>query len=247
MTRDLTARERILCAIDAGELEAAQALVGKLKDEQGQSLVGGIKLGLEFFSAQGPAGVHALGRGGVPLFLDLKFHDIPNTVAGAVRSAMSVDPAFLTIHASGGPAMIAAAAQAMQESAERETHPRPVLLAVTVLTSMDADDLAAVGQDSDVASQVRRLGEMAIRAGATGLVCAPFEVGFLREALGDDAVLVVPGVRPSWSAKNDQKRVMTPVEAVGHGADYLVIGRPITASEDPAVSVARIVAEIEGG
>jgi len=181
------------------------------------------------------------------LFLDLKFHDIPNTVAGAVRSAMGVAPAFLTIHASGGQAMIEAAANAARQGAETHGVNPPILLAVTVLTSLDADDLSSVGQDRSVSDQVRRLGELAVKSGATGLVCAPFEVRFLREALGDDVVLVVPGVRPDWSAKNDQKRVMTPAEAIDAGADYLVIGRPITASDDPVAAASKIVAEIEAG
>ena len=243
MPRDLAPHQRILCAVDAASTEAAQNMVTTLT-EAGEPLVGGIKLGLEFYTAQGPAGVRAVADADLPLFLDLKLHDIPNTVAGAVRAAMALNPAFLTIHASGGPAMIQAAAEAARTEAEASNRPHIDLLAVTVLTSLDADDLAAIGQDHHVADQVRRLGELAIKSGATGLVCAPYEVGFLREDLCDDVVLVVPGIRPAMAAKDDQKRVMTPAEAVMHGADYLVIGRPITAAPDPVAAARAIVREL---
>lgn len=246
MTRDLTPAQRILCAVDTNELHKAQTLVDSLNPDSG-ALVGGIKLGLEFHSALGTDGVRAIAGKGLPIFLDLKFHDIPNTVAGAVRSAMEPTPAFMTIHASGGPAMIRAASDAAAIAAEAHGVTTPILLAVTVLTSLDQGDLEAVGQASDVASQVKRLGELAVQSGATGLVCAPFEVGFLRDALGPDVVLVVPGVRPSWAAKNDQKRVMTPAEAVAAGADHLVIGRPITAADDPADAALKIAEEIAAG
>ena len=246
MTLVLQPHERILCALDTNDLNAAKATVRSLAPN-GKPLIGGVKLGLEFFCSLGPPAVNHIRALGLPLFLDLKFHDIPNTVAGAVRSAMSVAPTFLTVHASGGRTMIAAAADAAKQGAETHGVQPPILLAVTVLTSLDADDLSSVGQDRSVADQVRRLGELAVQSGANGLVCAPFEVKFLREALGDDVVLVVPGVRPEWSAKNDQKRVMTPAQAIDAGADYLVIGRPITASPDPVEAAGKIVAEIEAG
>ncbi|MEO0392965.1 MAG: orotidine-5'-phosphate decarboxylase [Pseudomonadota bacterium] len=242
----LKPHERILCALDTNDLNKAKTMVKSLAGD-GEPLIGGIKLGLEFFSALGAPAVNQLRAEGLPVFLDLKFHDIPNTVAGAVRSAMVTAPNFLTIHASGGAAMIEAAAEAAKQAADSAQTNPPVLLAVTVLTSLDADDLSSVGQDRQVSDQVRRLGELAVRSGANGLVCAPFEVRFLREALGDDVVLVVPGVRPSWAAKNDQKRVMSPVEAIDAGADYLVIGRPITASADPVDAARNIVTEIEAG
>lgn len=232
---------RIFCAVDTIDLDAARSLAGRLSGE-----VGGIKLGLEFFVAHGPAGVRAvLGDGEAPFFLDLKLHDIPNTVAGGVRAALALKPAFMTIHSSGGPAMIRAAADAAKSGdAATGGKDRPKILAVTVLTSLDDGDLATVGQSTPVADQVRRLALMAKEAGADGIVCSPAEVAMLREACGPDFILMVPGIRPAWAAANDQKRMMTPAQALAAGADHLVIGRPITGDADPVAAARRIAAEI---
>ena len=246
--RPLQPAERIFVAVDTADLSDAQKLIQRLVTAQTRSsrpLLGGIKLGLEFFCAHGPAGVAALGDHALPVFLDLKLHDIPNTVAGAIRSAMQVNPIFITLHASGGPAMIKAAVEAADEEADRQNRPPPSLLAVTVLTSLDGEDLNAVGQDQDITRQVMRLANMAQTHGAHGIVCAPFEVGFLREQLGPSLITMVPGLRPGWAAKDDQKRVMTPAEAISHGADYLVIGRPITQAADPIMALERIAEEID--
>lgn len=230
---------RIYCAIDTTDLDTARSVAARVS-----GFVGGLKLGLEFFVANGPAGVRAVvEEGRVPLFLDLKLHDIPNTVAGAVKAALPLKPAFITIHAAGGPAMIAAAAEAARAAGAS----RPRILAVTVLTSLDGSDLDAVGQSGPVADQVRRLAVMARAAGADGVVCSPVETAALRQACGPGFSLMVPGIRPSWAAPNDQKRVMTPADALRFGADHLVIGRPITEAADPADAARRIVAEIEGG
>lgn len=230
---------RIYCAIDTTDPDAARLLAGRVS-----GIVGGIKLGLEFFVAHGPAGVRAvMEEGRVPLFLDLKLHDIPNTVAGAVKAALPLKPAFITIHAAGGPTMIAAAAEAARTAGAA----RPKILAVTVLTSLDGADLDAVGQSGPVGDQVRRLAVMARAAGADGVVCSPAETALLRQACGPGFSLMVPGIRPAWAAPNDQKRVMTPADALRFGADHLVIGRPITGAADPADAARRIVAEIEGG
>lgn len=227
---------RIFCAVDTIDLDAARSLAGRLAGE-----VGGIKLGLEFFVAHGPAGVRAvLGDSEAPFFLDLKLHDIPNTVAGGVRAALALKPAFMTIHSSGGPAMIRAAADAAAGGGKD----RPKILAVTVLTSLDDSDLATVGQSTPVADQVRRLALMAQQAGADGIVCSPAEVAMLRAACGPDFILMVPGIRPAWAAANDQKRMMTPAQALAAGADHLVIGRPITGEPDPVAAARRIAAEI---
>ena len=228
------AKDRIFVAIDTPELDAASGLAARLGP-----VVGGIKLGLEFFVAQGPAGIRKVVEPNVaaPLFLDLKLHDIPNTVAGGVRSAARLKPAFVTIHASGGEAMMRAAAEAAKASATR-------LLGITVLTSLDDDDLAAVGQARPGADQVRRLAALAQASGLDGVVCAPPEVALLRADCGPDFTLVVPGVRPEWAGADDQKRVMTPAEAVANGADYLVVGRPITRAADPAQAARRIAAEL---
>jgi orotidine-5'-phosphate decarboxylase len=225
----------VFCAIDRPDLEGAVTLARSLVGE-----VGGLKLGLEFFTAQGPAGVRAVAESGLPLFLDLKLHDIPNTVAAAVRAMLPLQPTFLTIHTSGGPAMMRAAA----EAALMTDLQRPRLLGVTVLTSLDDDDLVSVGQSVPVLDQARRLAAVAQSSGLDGIICSPAEVAALRADCGPDFVLMVPGIRPAGAAVGDQKRVMTPRDAVEQGADYLVIGRPITQASDPAAAARSIVEEL---
>ncbi len=200
--------------------------------------VGLLKLGLEFFLANGADGFKAIV--GAPIFLDLKLHDIPNTVAGGVRAVLPLRPRMLTVHASGGPAMIRAAHQAAS-SAESD---RPMILAVTVLTSLDQTDLAAVGVAATPAEQVLRLARLAVEAGADGLVCSPLEVAMLRQALGPAVKLVVPGIRPEGAASGDQARTMTPSRAIAAGADWIVVGRPITGARDPGMAAAAIAAGI---
>ena len=228
--------DRIFVALDTVDLDRALALGRGLK-----GLVGGVKLGNEFFTALGPDGVHAVGELGVAVFLDLKFHDIPATVAGAVKAAMALKPFMINVHASGGAAMMQAAADAAADGPDR-----PLVVAVTVLTSLADEDLAATGVDGDAASQVMRLAELAQQSGLDGVVCSAREAEALRAALGNDFKLVVPGIRPDWAAADDQKRIVTPSEAVAKGADYLVIGRPITAAENPADAAKRIAAELDG-
>jgi orotidine-5'-phosphate decarboxylase len=197
-----------------------------------------IKLGLEYFLANGAAGFRAVGD--VPVFLDLKLHDIPNTVAGAVRAILPLRPAMLTLHATGGAAMITAARNACEPAGDA----RPILLAVTVLTSLDAEALHATGVAGGPRQQVLRLARLALDAGADGLVCSAHEVAMLRDALGSTPVLVVPGIRPAGSDRGDQARTMTPREASDAGADWLVVGRPITQAANPATAAAAIVAEL---
>jgi orotidine-5'-phosphate decarboxylase len=196
-----------------------------------------LKLGLEFFLANGAAGVRLIDDR--PIFLDLKLHDIPNTVGGAVRAILPLAPALLTLHAAGGPAMIAAARQAAGVDG-------PKLLAVTVLTSLDAETLHATGIAGGPRQQVLRLARLALDSGADGLVCSPHEVAMLREAVGPGPILVVPGIRPAGSEVGDQARVMTPAQAAHAGADWLVVGRPITKAENPAAAAAAIAAELVG-
>jgi len=231
----MSARNRppIFCAIDTSDLVQARDLADKLSDA-----VGGLKLGLEFFVAHGAEGVATMAEGGLPIFLDLKFHDIPNTVAGAVRSVLPFAPALLTVHAAGGPAMIRAAAQAAAEAGET----RPKVLAVTVLTSLNGNDLDAVGQRGPALDQATRLARLARDHGADGAVCSPHEVAALRAACGPGFLLVVPGIRPAGTASGDQKRTMGPAEALAAGADFLVIGRPITEAPNPA-EAARAIAD----
>jgi len=207
-------------------------------------VVGGIKLGLEFFNAHGPSGVADVAGGRGDLFLDLKYHDIPNTVAGAVRAATALRPMILNVHAGGGRAMMRAALEAAQGESARLGIPRPKVIAVTVLTSMDESDLDDVGQQGPAADQVVRLARLTRDCGLDGVVCSPREITAIRDACGPDFLLVVPGIRPAGSAAGDQKRVMTPRQAIDAGADWLVIGRPITGAPDPAAVAAEIAGEL---
>jgi orotidine-5'-phosphate decarboxylase len=232
----------IYCAIDTTDVAAARSLVDRLA-----GLVGGIKLGLEFFTANGPAGIRAAASGGLPLFLDLKLHDIPNTVAGAVRAMAALSPTMTTVHAAGGAEMIKAARDAAGDAAGRLGLAPPAILAVTVLTSLGQADLDGLGIAADLLDQVKRLAGIAQRAGADGVVCSPREVAALRAQCGVDFRLVVPGIRPAWAAANDQKRVLGPAQAIAEGADILVIGRPITAADDPPAAARRIADELRDG
>lgn len=227
----------MIVALDTAELDTARSWA-KLIGAQ----CGLFKLGLEFFLANGAAGYAAISgvAAGQPIFLDLKLHDIPNTVAGAVRSVLPLAPRMLTLHAAGGAAMIAAARQAANTAGEA----RPLLLAVTVLTSLDAPALAATGVIGTPAAQVLRLARLALDAGADGLVCSPLEVAMLRTALGPGPKLVVPGIRPAGAASGDQARVMTPRDAVFAGADWIVVGRPITGAANPGAAAAAIATEL---
>lgn len=231
-------KDRLFCALDTTDLEQA---VGWTMALNGQ--VGGIKIGKEFFTAHGPQGVSRLTASGMPLFLDLKFHDIPNTVAGAIRAALPLQPRMINVHATGGSAMMKAAAAAAAETGPS----RPLVLAVTVLTSLDDSDLIAGGINGPTETQVLRLAQLAQAAGLDGVVCSAKEIKLLRQALGPDFKLVVPGIRPAGADAGDQKRVMTPPDAMAAGADYLVIGRPITTAVDPADAARAIAASIAAG
>ena len=220
----------VFVAIDTPELAGAEALARRLAPH-----VGGVKLGLEFFCANGPAGVAALAAIGLPVFLDLKLHDIPNTVAGALRSLAGLAPAIVTVHATGGHAMLAAAREAAPAATK--------VVAVTVLTSLDDDDLMAAGVAGGAAAQVLRLAGVVRGAGLDGVVASPHETAAVRAAW-PDATIIVPGVRPSGSAVGDQKRVMTPRDALAAGASVLVIGRPITGADDPVAAAAAIARDL---
>lgn len=228
----------IFLALDKPKRSDAMALLAEVKH-----LIGGIKLGLEFFAAEGPDGVAAVMATipDLPLFLDLKLHDIPNTVAAAVTSVARLKPSFITVHAAGGEAMVEAAAEAARKSSPSSP---PQILAVTVLTSLNEADLAATGQKGPMEEQVERLACMAVASQASGLVCSPREIARLRRAVGQEPVLMVPGIRPQGASLGDQKRAMTPRDALAAGADYLVIGRPISAAADPVQAAEEILKEL---
>ena len=220
----------VFVALDTPDLDRARSLAKAVRNT-----AGGIKLGLEFFCANGPAGVSEIARLGLPLFLDLKLHDIPNTVAKAVEAVAGLNPAVLTVHAAGGEAMLSAAKGAAPEGTK--------VVAVTVLTSLDSDDLRATGMAVDPGEQVERLSALARQSGLDGIVCSGNEVEAARAAW-PDGYFVVPGVRPEGSGVADQKRVVSPRQALDRGASILVIGRPVTAADDPQAALEAILASL---
>lgn len=220
----------VFVALDTTDLDRAKSLAARLKPH-----IGGLKLGLEFFSAHGPSGVRAFAQFGLPIFLDLKFHDIPNTVAGAVRAAAALGVDIVNVHAAGGAAMMKAAREAAHGA-----NPNTKVIAVTVLTSLSDADLDAVGQRGPAPDQVLRLATLTRDCGLAGVVCSAHEIAPLRKALGPDFLLVVPGIRPKGADVADQQRVMGPAEARDLGASHLVIGRPITGASDPVRAAADI-------
>ena len=229
----------ILIALDVDRIAQADALVQQLAPH-----VGGFKVGKQLFVSEGPAAVAPIVDRGLRLFLDLKFHDIPNTVAGAVRAGTRLGAWMMTVHASGGHDMLAAARDAAHDEAARASVPRPLIVAVTVLTSLDEARLAEVGASGAVSEQVKRLAVLAHRAGVDGVVASPQEITLIRESCGRDFVIVTPGIRPAATGRDDQARTMTPADAVRAGASYLVIGRPITGATNPAGAAASINAEM---
>jgi orotidine-5'-phosphate decarboxylase len=233
-------KERLLVALDVEGLGAAEALVDRLA-----GAVGAFKIGSRLFTAAGPAAVEAVRKRGAGVFLDLKFHDIPSVVAAAVREAVRLGVAMLTLHASGGTAMMRAAAEAAREAAREFGVPRPLCLAVTVLTSLDRAALQGELQvPLSVEGQVLHLSELTKAAGLDGSVCSPREIRAVRNALGPRWVIVTPGVRPAGAGAQDQARVAAPEAAIRAGADYLVVGRPITQAPDPRASAAAILEAI---
>jgi len=229
-------RNPIIVALDVPAAEPALKLV-----EQLAPVSGGFKIGSELFTSAGPDIVRRIRSLGAPVFLDLKFHDIPNTVAKAVAAAVQLDVQMLTIHISGGREMIKAAEQTAQESAWRVGHTPPLVLGVTVLTSLDSNALSELGFDPNVARQVRRLANMANKVGLRGLVCSALELAELRQVMPASMQLVCPGIRLENEPADDQKRTLTPREAIQAGASWLVIGRPIYAAENPRAAAAKVL------
>lgn len=231
----------IYVPLDTDDLSAAIAMAEKVIPPGC-----GLKLGMEFFNAHGPQGIEAI-RQKFPqasLFIDLKYHDIPNTVAGALRSITRLEPDYLNVHASGGLEMMKTGLAAMKDEAEKRGIKTPKLLAVTVLTSIDEASLMQVGQSIPIEDQVKRLAQLTRMARLDGVVCSPHEIKTVRAACGADFVLMVPGIRPADGNNNDQKRVMTPKEAVDLGATHLVIGRPITQAAEPTKAAREILATL---
>ena len=229
----------IICAVDTPDVGKAAALAALLGDS-----VGALKLGLEFFTANGALGVQHIAAHRFPIFLDLKFHDIPNTVAKAIQATAGIDTFMMTVHTAGGRDMLRAAIDASMEVAATTGKERPLIIGVTVLTSLDQDDLMITGIREPLTDQVKRLADLAQSSGLDGVVCSPQEITSLRKQCGSDFTLVVPGIRPEGTPAGDQKRVLTPKEAIRHGADYLVIGRPITGAKDPKKAAAAILAAL---
>ena len=235
----MTSQNPIICALDMPEVDDATHMASLVRPH-----VGAVKLGLEFFTANGAAGVTAITRLGIPVFLDLKFHDIPNTVAKAIAATAGMNMFMMTVHTSGGRAMLLAAIDASVRVAQVTGKERPLVIGVTLLTSLDGDDVSMLGFRDSLQEQVLRLADLAQSARLDGVVCSPFEIAPIRKACGNDLLLVVPGIRPEGSAVGDQKRILTPKEALAKGADYLVIGRPITGAENPAAAAAEINATL---
>lgn len=230
----------ILIALDVESAAKAVALANALR-----GAVGGYKIGKQLFTAEGPAMVRELAERGDRVFLDLKFHDIPNTVAGAVQSAVATGAWMVNVHASGGSAMMKAAAESARKTAEALGRPRPLVIGVTVLTSMNDAAFAEIGVSRGIQAQVVHLARLAKESGLDGVVASPQETAAIREACGPDFQIVTPGIRPAdQQGKDDQARTLTPKEAMAAGASYLVIGRPITGAPSPREAAEKILASL---
>ena len=233
-------KERLIVALDVDTKEKALALVDKLKKD-----VKIFKVGSELFTSCGPEIVQEVHNIGCAVFLDLKFHDIPNTVARSAASAVKLGVFMFNVHTSGGADMMKKVAAAVSEEAKKLKAARPKVIAVTVLTSMDENNLKKVGVDDNMETQVLRLAKLAKESGLDGVVASAVEIKPIRAALGKAFIIVTPGVRPSWAAVNDQKRIATPKEAIDSGADFIVVGRPIIEASDPAEAARKVLKEIE--
>jgi orotidine-5'-phosphate decarboxylase len=229
----------IIVALDVADLTQAARLVEELS-----GAVAAFKIGSELFTLAGPEIVRRVRASGASVFLDLKFHDIPNTVAKAVAAATRLDVQMLTIHTSGGSQMLKAAVESGRQTAEALNRPVPLLLGVTVLTSLDSNELSEIGFQGNAARQVERLTALAVKAGLSGLVCSPLEVAGLRQILPSRIKLVTPGIRAPGQASDDQKRTLSPAEALAAGADWLVIGRPICGAKNPRAAAEEILASL---
>jgi len=232
--------DRIIFALDVSDIRSAHTWAERLS-----SKVGWFKIGLELFTAVGPDVIMVAKDSGLRCFLDLKFHDIPNTVSGAVRSAVRLGADMMTVHISGGTDMMMAAADAAEEESAKLGLKKPAIVGVSVLTSLDQQDLQDMGIQRTLSDQVANMAGMAAKCRLDGMVCSPADLPAVREVVPKDFKVVTPGIRPAWSVKGDQKRVTSPKTAIEDGADLLVIGRPISGSPDPDEAIERIVSEMD--
>lgn len=231
--------EKIIVALDVNSIEEMEKLIDQLRP-----VIKIFKIGSALFTSCGTQAIDTARRKGCKVFLDLKYHDIPNTVMEASRAAARQNIHMLTVHAMGGLSMMKKAVESAGEEAARLNTPAPLILGITVLTSLDKKDMQSVGMNSSLAEEVLRLVELSEKAGLAGVVASAKELPEIKKIVKEDFLVVTPGIRPSWSRRDDQKRVATPKEAIDMGADYLVIGRPITAQEDPRAAAEKIIEEI---
>ncbi len=234
----MNSKKKIIVAIDTIDTNEALKITKLIPD------VGAFKLGLEYFCANGPKGISKISETGVKIFLDLKFHDIPNTVAGAIRASLNLEPYMMTVHLSGGYNMLHRTMEEVKEYCSKKSLKRPLILGVSVLTSIDNSDFSALGIKGKVEDQVVRLAKLAEYAGLDGLVCSAKELKIVKTEVSKNLILVTPGIRPAGGAINDQKRILTPAQAIKDGANFLVIGRPITSVDDPQEALNNISLEI---
>ncbi len=235
----MTPKDRLIIALDVDTKDKALALVEKLKNE-----VKIFKIGSELFTSCGPDIVTAVRAKGCGVFLDLKFHDIPNTASRSAAAAVSLGVSILNVHALGGYEMMKKCAEAVALEAKALKITKPKIIAVTVLTSMDENSLKKIGIDDNMEKQVLKLAKLAKDASLDGVVASPYEAKLIRKELGEGFIIVTPGVRPEWAASNDQKRFTTPKEAVLNGATYIVVGRPITEAKDPLAAAKKVLEEM---
>ena len=234
----MDSKKKIIVALDTIDISQALALTKLIPD------VGAFKLGLEYFCANGPEGIIKISETGIKIFLDLKFHDIPNTVAGAIKASLNMEPYMMTVHLSGGYNMLHRTMEEVKEYCAKNSLKIPLILGVSVLTSIDDNDFTSLGLIGKVEDQVIRLAKLAKDADLDGMVCSAKELKIVKKKMGQNLILVTPGIRPAGGIMNDQKRITTPSQAVSDGADFLVIGRPITEAIDPVRALNNISLEI---
>ena len=234
----MDSKKKIIVALDTIDMSQALALTKLIPD------VGAFKLGLEYFCANGPEGINKISETGIKIFLDLKFHDIPNTVAGAIKASLNMEPYMMTVHLSGGYNMLHRTMEEVKEYCAKNSLKIPLILGVSVLTSIDDNDFTSLGLIGKVEDQVIRLAKLAKDADLDGMVCSAKELKRVKKKMGKNLILVTPGIRPAGGIMNDQKRITTPSQAISDGADFLVIGRPITEAIDPVQALNNISLEI---